>query len=104
RQEIFARGGDTRLGGVGDLAFQEQLVQDVAYRTLARAERRRRHVRAADYLEGLGDEELVEQVADHLLKAWQADRSHQQAAAIADRGRPPLIRAARRARGLPAPQ
>ena len=104
RQEILARDRDDRGAARGQLAFQEQLVQDVAYRTLARAERRRRHLRAADHLETLDDEELVEMVADHLLKAFRADRMHAQAAAIADRARPALVRAARRARALHAPE
>jgi class 3 adenylate cyclase/tetratricopeptide (TPR) repeat protein len=103
RQEMLTRDRDVRVGAVAQLAFQEQLVRDVAYRTLARAERQRRHLRAADYLEGLNDEELVEQVGDHLLKAFQADPAHPQAAAIADRARPALARAARRARAVHAP-
>jgi class 3 adenylate cyclase len=103
RQEMLTRDRDVRAGAVAQLAFQEQLVRDVAYRTLARAERQRRHLRAADYLESLHDEELVEGVADHLLKAFQADPAHSQAAAIADRARPALVRAARRARALHAP-
>ena len=70
---------------------------------LARAERQRRHLRAADFLESLDDEELVEGVGDHLLKAFQADPAHPQAAAIAERARPALVRAARRARALHAP-
>jgi class 3 adenylate cyclase len=104
RQEMLTRDRDIPVGAVPQLAFQEQLVRDVAYRTLARAERQRRHLRAADYLEGLNDEELVEQVGDHLLKAFQADPAHAQAAAIADRARPALVRAARRARALHAPE
>jgi tetratricopeptide (TPR) repeat protein len=104
RQEIFVRDRDGHPGDVRNLAFQEQLVQDVAYRTLARAERQRRHLRAADYLEGLGDEELVEQVGDHLTKAFQAEPAHPEAKAIADRARPALVRAARRARALHAPE
>ena len=103
RQEMLTRDRDVRTGAAGQLAFQEQLVRDVAYRTLARAERQRRHLRAADYLESLNDEELVEGVGDHLLKAFQADPAHPQAAAIAERARPALVRAARRARALHAP-
>jgi class 3 adenylate cyclase/tetratricopeptide (TPR) repeat protein len=103
QQEMLTRDRDVRTGAVAQFAFQEQLVRDVAYRTLARAERQRRHLRAADYLESLNDEELVEGVGDHLLKAFQADPAHPQAAAIAERARPALVRAARRARALHAP-
>ena len=103
RQEMLTRDRDVRAGAGAQLAFQEQLVRDVAYRTLARAERQRRHLRAADFLESLDDEELVEGVGDHLLKAFQADPAHPQAAAIAERARPALVRAARRARALHAP-
>jgi class 3 adenylate cyclase len=103
RQEILVMDSSAGPAVRGQLKFQEQLVQDVAYRTLARGERRRRHLRAAQYLEDLNDEELVELVADHLVKAYQADPSHAEASAIADRARPALIRAGRRARTLHAP-
>ena len=104
RQEILVTAQDAPAGARGQLKFQEQLVQDVAYRTLARADRRRRHLLAAQYLEGLDDEELVEMVADHLVKAHRADPAHEEAAGIADRARPALVRAARRARALHAPE
>ena len=104
RQEILVTAQDAPAGARGQLKFQEQLVQDVAYRTLARGDRRRRHLLAAQYLEGLDDEELVEMVADHLVRAYRADPAHQEAPGIADRARPALVRAARRARALHAPE
>jgi class 3 adenylate cyclase/tetratricopeptide (TPR) repeat protein len=103
RQQVLARETGTRIAVGRRLLFREQLVQDVAYRTLARAERRRLHVRAADHLESLNDEELVEVVADHLVKAYGADPAHPEAATIASRAIPALARAARRAQTLNAP-
>ena len=58
--------------------------------TLARAERQRRHLRAADYFESPDDESLPKWWAIGLWKAFQADPAHPQAAAIADRARPAL--------------
>ncbi|HET6745507.1 MAG TPA: adenylate/guanylate cyclase domain-containing protein, partial [Candidatus Limnocylindria bacterium] len=49
RQEILVTAQDAPTGARGQLKFQEQLVQDVAYRTLARGDRRRRHLLAADH-------------------------------------------------------
>jgi hypothetical protein len=103
RQQVLARDTGARAARGGRLLFREQLVQDVAYRTLSRAERRRLHLRAADHLESLDDEELVELVADHLVKAYVADPVHEQAASIASRAVPALARAARRAQTLNAP-
>jgi class 3 adenylate cyclase/tetratricopeptide (TPR) repeat protein len=104
RQEILALDQDSRTGTRGQLKFQEQLVQDVAYRTLARGERRKRHLRAAEYLESLDNDELVEMVANHLVKAYGSDPTHQQAPLISERARPALLRAAQRARALHAPE
>jgi class 3 adenylate cyclase/tetratricopeptide (TPR) repeat protein len=104
RQEILATDQDAPAGARGQLKFQEQLVQDVAYRTLARGERRRLHLRAARYLESLDDEELVEMEANHLVKAYRADPAHADAVTIGDRARPALVRAASRARALHAPE
>jgi predicted transcriptional regulator len=103
RQQVLAREAGTRAAAGRRLLFREQLVQDVAYRTLARSERRRLHLRVADHLESLDDEELVEVVADHLVKAYGADAAHPEAVTIADRAVPALARAARRARTLNAP-
>jgi tetratricopeptide (TPR) repeat protein len=102
RHEILATDGDARTFTAG-LRFREQLVQEVAYRTLSRADKRRLHLAAAGQLEALGDEDLVEAVANHLVKAYQADPAHAQAPAIAERARPVLIKAAERARALHAP-
>jgi hypothetical protein len=60
-------------------------------------------LRAADHLESLADEEQVELVADHLVKAYVADPAHEQAEMIASRAVPALSRAARRAGTLNAP-
>ena len=103
RQQILAANDDPRHAPAGRFGFQEQLVQEIAYRTLARRDRRRGHLAAAQYVEALGDEERVEVLADHLMKAYQADPGHADAAAIAERAQPVLLQAAHRARALHAP-
>jgi tetratricopeptide (TPR) repeat protein len=103
RQEILTADEEARPSAPGQLGFQEQLVHEVAYRTLGRSDRRRRHLRAAKYLDDLDDEELVEALANHLVKAYEADPAHPEASAIADRARPVLLQAARRAAALHAP-
>lgn len=86
----------------GHLLFVQELVRDVAYRTLSRAERRALHLAAADYLEQQPDE-LSESLAEHLYRAVQAAPSHPDRNSLARRAVPALRRAATRAAALHAP-
>jgi hypothetical protein len=86
------------------LSFVQDVVRDIAYRTLSRRERSALHLAAADYLGELGDEELVEAQAEHLYEAYGAARDTDAAASIAGRAISALAIAARRAMTLRVPE
>jgi class 3 adenylate cyclase/tetratricopeptide (TPR) repeat protein len=101
RRELLAVSTEpTPLGD--DVSFVEDLVREVAYRTLSRHERRSLHVAAADYLVSVNEEELVEAIGGHLLAAHRADAAAPGADAVAGRARLVLRRAAHRALTLHA--
>jgi len=104
RQEALTRHDEAHPGGAGQIRFHEQLVQEIAYRTLARRDRRRRHLAAAEYLEQSSDERADEELAGHLVNAYRADPSHAEAPAIAERAQAALSAAARRATAMHAPE
>ena len=70
RREFLALDEELTSPGRGELAFLQALVREVAYRTLARGERRALHLAAARYLESVGDD-AVEPLAGHLAEAHQ---------------------------------
>ncbi|HET7141394.1 MAG TPA: hypothetical protein VFJ03_02810, partial [Candidatus Limnocylindria bacterium] len=104
RQEALTRHDEAHRGGAGQLRFHEQLVQEIAYGTLARRDRRRRHLAAAAYLEQQSDEGLAEELAAHLVAAYRADPSAGDAAGIAERAQRVLATAARRATAVHSPE
>ena len=59
----------------GSITFVQALVREVAYRSLAKADRRARHLAAARYFEALGDDELAGVLATHYLEAYRASRA-----------------------------
>ncbi|HEX7472227.1 MAG TPA: AAA family ATPase, partial [Candidatus Limnocylindrales bacterium] len=89
--------------GRGQLSFVQEVVHDVAYSTVSLRHRRSLHRAAADYLDALGDEELVEAVADHLLAAHDAAPDHADAPAVARRAVGALRQTAARAMTLRVP-
>ncbi|MBA2255486.1 MAG: AAA family ATPase, partial [Chloroflexi bacterium] len=104
RRELLAVDDDLRSPGRGQLSFVQDVVREVAYRTLSRRERRTLHVAAADHLDSLRDDELVEAVAEHLVDAHQAAPEHPEAAQVAARAVDALRRAAARAMTLHVPE
>ena len=88
----------------GQVAFVQDLVRELAYRTLSRSERQAAHLAAAAHYAAVGDEDLVEATAAHLAAAYAADPSHPDAASIAARASALLRQAARRALSLHAPE
>ncbi|HJT63325.1 MAG TPA: adenylate/guanylate cyclase domain-containing protein [Candidatus Limnocylindria bacterium] len=88
---------------LGDnVSFVEDLVREVAYRTVSRQERQSLHLAAADYLTSVNEEELVEAIGGHLLAAVRADADAPGADAVAGRARLVLRHAAHRALTLHA--
>ena len=101
RREILAVQTDPRSPELGQYGFLQDLLRQVAYETLARPERKARHLAAAAYLGATGDE-TVEVVASHLLAAYDADPDAADAEGIRGHARLALVHAGERAATLAA--
>ncbi len=105
RKEVLAVQADPRSPERGQYGFLQDLVRRVAYETLARRERRSRHLAAAAQLEasfGTVEQEIVEVVASHYVAAYEAQPDADDAAEIKERARELLARAGDRAGSLAA--
>jgi class 3 adenylate cyclase/tetratricopeptide (TPR) repeat protein len=100
RRELLHLDIDPRSPERGQYAFVQALIREVAYGTLARRDRRVRHLAAARYFEVLGDDELAGVLAAHYLAAYQAAPDGAEGAAVAAQARLALRGAADRARAL----
>ena len=69
RRELLTLDADPRSPERGQYAFVQSLNREVAYSTLARPERRERHLAAARYLEAQGGDELAAALAGHYVAA-----------------------------------
>ncbi len=104
-KEILYVQADPRSPERGQYGFLQDLVRTVAYETLAKRDRKEKHLRVAAYLEGAwgeDEEEIVEVVASHLLEAYRLAPDAEDAAQVGDRARRMLIRAAERSASLAA--
>jgi predicted ATPase/class 3 adenylate cyclase len=105
RKEIFTVQADPRSPERGQYGFLQDLVRQVAYETLARSDRKTRHLAVAAHLERewrtLGDE-IVEVVASHYVSAYQLDTRAADAAELKTKARTMLGRAGERAATLAA--
>src|SRR5256886_17701287 len=75
RKEVLSVQADPRSPERGQYGFLQDLLKQIAYETLARADRKARHLAAAEYLEqatGQAEQEAVEVVAAHYLDAYEA--------------------------------
>jgi len=99
RREILTRTADPRSPERGQFSFVQALVREVAYNTLAHADRKVRHLAAARYFESLGSDELAGAVAGQYLSAHQ-NASGPEAEELAARARTALHAAADRAAAL----
>jgi predicted ATPase/class 3 adenylate cyclase len=105
RKEVLSLHSDPRSPERGQYGFLQDLVRYVAYETLARRDRKARHLRAAGYLEeafGPGELEVVEVVASHYLAAYEAAPDDEDAAETRSRASDMLRRAGERAASLAA--
>src|SRR5262249_26451661 len=94
RKEVLGVQADPRSPEHGQYGFLQDLLRRVAYETLAKADRRSRHLAAAAYLERtLGEHEVVEVVASHYLDAFEADPGAPDAAEIRAKAGQQLARA-----------
>jgi AAA ATPase domain/Adenylate and Guanylate cyclase catalytic domain/Double zinc ribbon len=102
RRELFDLEIDPRSPERGQYRFVQSLIREVAYGTLAKRERRARHLAAARYFEGLGDDELAGLLASHYVAAIDASAEGAEADAVAIQARLALSGAAERAATLGA--
>ncbi len=102
RRELFDLEIDPRSPERGQYRFVQSLIREVAYGTLAKRDRRNRHLAAARYFEALGDDELAGALASHYVAAHEASAEGAEADAIAIQARLALSGAAERAATLGA--
>ncbi|MGQ0847630.1 MAG: AAA family ATPase [Actinomycetota bacterium] len=76
RAEVLAVEDDPTSPERGQYRFIQELIREVAYGRLTRADRRAKHLAAALYMQGWDDPELAPVVASHYLRAYQADPGH----------------------------
>jgi class 3 adenylate cyclase/tetratricopeptide (TPR) repeat protein len=100
RREFLDLEADPRSPERGQFGFVQSLIREVAYGTLARRDRRARHLAAARYFETLADEELAGVLASHYLAAHEASEPGPEADALAVQARLALRGAAERAAAL----
>ncbi|MFI5253881.1 MAG: ATP-binding protein [Candidatus Limnocylindrales bacterium] len=94
---------DARSPERGQFQFTQSVIREVAYSTLARKDRRLRHLAAARYFEGRDDAELAGVLANHYLSAYRNTAEGPEADALAAQARIALRAAAERATSLASP-
>jgi tetratricopeptide (TPR) repeat protein len=105
RKEIFSVQADPRSPDRGQYSFLQDLLKHVAYETLAKRDRKARHLAAAAHLEqawGSAEQEVVEIIAAHYLDAYNAAPDAEDAGHIKSKAFENLSRAAERASSLAA--
>jgi class 3 adenylate cyclase/tetratricopeptide (TPR) repeat protein len=105
RKEILTRETDPRSPERGQHAFLQDLLRQVTYETLARADRKVRHLAVAEFLEtgwASEEEEIVEVIAAHYLEAYRVDPEADDAPEIRTKALELLARAGERASSLAA--
>ena len=100
RREMLTLEADPRSPEHGQYGFVQGLLREVAYGTLARADRRRFHLAAARYFETLDDEGIAGALAEHYVAAYRAQPDGPEGEAVAAQARVALRGAAERARSL----
>ena len=99
RRELFRLESDPRSPERGQYAFVQGLIREVAYNTLAKKDRKVRHLAAARYFESLGTE-LAGALAGHYLAAYRSATEGPEADTLAAQARVALRAAGDRAASL----
>jgi class 3 adenylate cyclase/tetratricopeptide (TPR) repeat protein len=103
RREVLGLQSDPRSPEQGQYTFLQDLLRHVAYETLPRRERREKHLAAAEHLSGtLGEDEVAEVIASHLLEVYRLDPDSPEAEGLRARAYAALLRAGGRAASLGA--
>jgi class 3 adenylate cyclase/tetratricopeptide (TPR) repeat protein len=97
RRELFALETNPRSPGRGQYAFVQALIREVAYNTLAKRDRKIRHLAAARYFESLETDEIAAALAGHYLAARDNAADGPEAEALGAQARISLRAAAERA-------
>ena len=100
RRDLVLFQADPRSPERGQYLFVQALIREVAYGTLAKPDKRARHLAAARHFESLGDEELAGALAAHYLAAYRASAKGPEAQALGAQARIALRAAAERSRAL----
>ncbi|HEY7941086.1 MAG TPA: adenylate/guanylate cyclase domain-containing protein, partial [Candidatus Limnocylindrales bacterium] len=100
RRELLRLEANPRSPEHGNYSFVQALIREVAYGTLARPERKARHLAAARWFEALGDDELAGALAGHYVAALRNSPEGPEADALATQARLTLRGAADRAGSL----
>jgi len=100
RRELFVQQVDPRSPERGQYAFVQALIREVAYNTLAKRDRKVRHLAAARFFEALETDELAGALAGHYLAAHGYAADGPEADALAAQARVALRGAAERAVAL----
>ena len=103
RRELLDVERDPASPERGQHKFVQSLIREVAYGTLARRERRARHLRVARYFEADADPELAGALASHYVAAHAASEPGPETDAVAEQARLTLCAAADRAIALGSP-
>jgi tetratricopeptide (TPR) repeat protein len=99
-RELLALDTDPASPERGQYGFVQALIREVAYSTLARRDRRSRHLAAARFFEARGEEELASVLASHYLDAYRAAPDGPEGDAVGAQARIALRAAAERAMAL----
>ena len=104
RKEVLSLQVDPLSPERGQYAFLQDLLRQVAYETMPRAERKSRHLGVAAHFDEQHDseQEFAEIVASHYLTALELDPDAQDADEIGARARATLVTAGERAASLAA--
>jgi len=105
RKEMLSIQADPRSPERGQYSFLQDLVKHVAYGTISRRERKKKHLATADFLVTYlttDEDEAIEVVASHYLDAYAAAPEDADADQIRSKAREMLVRAGERAASLAA--
>jgi class 3 adenylate cyclase/tetratricopeptide (TPR) repeat protein len=104
RKELLSIDSDPRSPERGQYGFVQSVIREVAYSTLARRDRRAKHLSAAHHFESVHDDELAGVVAAHYLEAHRSSPEGPERDALAARARDALSQAGERAMSLGSPE
>ncbi|HET8751613.1 MAG TPA: adenylate/guanylate cyclase domain-containing protein [Gaiellaceae bacterium] len=103
RREVLGLQSDPRSPEQGQYTFLQDLLRHVAYETLPKRERREKHLAAAEHLIAtLGEDEVAEVIASHLLDAYRLDPDAADSEGLRRQAHRALLRAGERAASLGA--